>query len=225
MLVGILSIGYIWYTKQYKRREITELISLRELPAGFVSHGIDISRYQKKIDWDTFFADTDSRVRFVYCKATEGVSHVDAYWKVNRAALEAHGMANGAYHFFLPKANAELQAHHFLNHYTPKQGDLPPVLDVETKGKTDARLISSMNTWLTIVEQKTGKRPIIYTSYNFYNTKFKGKFKGYKFWVANYSYYPERFNDDEIIHWQYSDHGKVPGIEGPVDLNFSKVDF
>ena len=203
----------------------TEFEGIRELPSGFACYGIDISHYQGEIDWPVFFDKADSIIQFVYCKATEGVSYVDDKWEQNCLALRSNKFKFGAYHFFIPETNATLQADHFLNHYVPEQDELPPVLDVETEGTSDEILISRVKEWLKLVEEKTGRRPIIYTSYHFYKTKFRKEFKDYHFWIANYSDRPDRMKDENILHWQYSDKGKVPGIQGPVDLNFSKIDF
>ncbi|MDX2362646.1 MAG: GH25 family lysozyme [Crocinitomicaceae bacterium] len=202
-----------------------ELVNLPELPEGFYSYGIDISHHQGEIDWDTFFHSTDSIITFVYCKATEGLNHVDSQYETNRDELLEHGMPHGAYHFFLPNKDGLQQAKHFLTIYSPTQNDLPPVLDAEVEGSSDAEIIERMKIWLTHVEEETGKRPLIYTSYNFYKDIFKGKFPGYKFWIANYNTIASRFEDEEIIHWQFSDNGEMPGISGPVDLNYSKIAF
>lgn len=219
MLVGTI----IYY--QANPASPSEHIGMRELPENFKSHGIDISRYQGDIDWKLFFEKSDSIISFVYCKATEGVSHVDAKFTTNRDALRKHNKAFGVYHFFVPSLNAESQANHFLKNYSPRANELPPVLDVETESVSDAKLIKGMKVWLELVESKTGKRPIIYTSYHFYSTKFKKEFKNYQFWIANYSRRNDRMTDKRIIHWQYSDKGGIPGIVGPVDLNFSKQEF
>jgi len=224
LLLLSLVTGYIVYY-QSTSPSPEKLIGLRDLPSNFESHGIDISRYQGEIDWDVFFDQTDSIISFVYCKATEGVSHVDAYYNRNKEALREHNKAFGVYHFFIPSSDAETQAEHFLNNYTPNGNELPPVLDVETESVPDKKLISRMQEWLDIVERRTGKRPIIYTSYHFYKTKFKSEFKNYQFWIANYSHRNDRMLDDRIVHWQYSDKGGIPGIKGPVDLNFSKLKF
>ena len=134
-------------------------------------------------------------------------------------------MPHGGYHFFHPKLSANEQATHFLKHYHSNQSDLPPVLDAETDEVSNSKLITAMKVWLNAVEKETGKRPVIYTSYHMYSTFLKVAFKEYKFWVANYTYIPSRFEDDQIIHWQYTDEGTVNGIKGNVDLNFSKVKF
>lgn len=198
---------------------------LRELTGDFKSHGIDVSRYQGKIDWNLFFKKNNGTIKFVYCKATEGMRHVDKNWERNKTALQNKEIGFGAYHFFIPSANASQQAEHFLNHYVPAKHDLPPVLDVETESVPDDKLIQRMKEWLKIVEQKTGRRPVIYTSYHFYDTKFRNRFAGHQFWIANYSKKESRVKDECIIHWQYSDKGRIPGIRGPVDLNMSKIDY
>jgi lysozyme len=223
-LIAVLAlvIGYAVYNRTSNSTS-SELIGLRELPPSFKSHGIDISRYKGDIDWPTFF--DQAKISFVYCKATEGLSHVDAKYTSNRNKLRENNKAFGVYHFFRPKSDAETQAKHFLSNYKPRGNELPPVLDVETESVSDAKLIKGMKVWLELVEKKTGKRPVIYTSYHFYNTKFKNHFKNYQFWIANYSRRNDRMTDDRIIHWQYSDRGGIPGIEGPVDLNFSKQEF
>jgi lysozyme len=64
---------------------------------------------------------------------------------------------------------------------------------------------------------------VIYTSHHFYRTKFQGKFPGYKFWIANYNPQVSGMEDPNIICWQHSDEGSVPGIAGPVDMNFTKI--
>lgn len=153
------------------------------------------------------------------------MNHIDARFTINRDALREHNKAFGVYHFFVPSLNAESQAKHFLKQYYPRANELPPVLDVESESVSDDKLIKGMTEWLEIVEKETGKRPIIYTSFHFYKTKFKNKFKNYQFWIANYSARNDRMTNDRIIHWQYSDKGGIPGIKGPVDLNFSKQEF
>lgn len=220
MIVGVLA----YREAQKFNNRITEL-SLDELPAGFNSYGIDVSRYQGTIDWDAFFNHSDSLMTFVYCKATEGCDHVDSQWKRNRTELVRRGKAHGAYHFFIPSKDPIIQAEHFLANYATDDNDLPPVLDAEIEGNSITALIKNMTLWLKHVEIKTGRRPIIYTSYHIYTTIFKSRFDGYKFWIANYNKNPKGFDDEDILHWQYSDKGKVPGISGDVDLNYSKVKF
>lgn len=222
--LAILLTALVYRYWSNNNRENVEL-TLPELPEGFSSYGIDISHHQGEINWETLFTTSDSLIAFVYCKATEGLNHTDSQWYYNRKTLLLKGVPNGAYHFFHPKKDPKKQAQHFLDHYNSRQGDLPPVLDAEIEGTSDAQLIESMTIWLEAVEKRTGMRPIIYTSHHFFKTKFAGNFARYKFWIANYNKNVSGLEDDQIIHWQYSDRGAVPGIAGNVDMNFSKIEF
>ena len=70
-------------------------------PAGYEIHGIDISHYQGKIDWDKL---RDSNIegyplRFVMIKSTEGSSRTDNRFKENFRQAREHGLIRGAYHF------------------------------------------------------------------------------------------------------------------------------
>lgn len=223
-VAGTLVLFVLLFRLWGHRGSNTEL-ELPPLPEGFSAHGIDISHYQGDVDWTLFHAHSDSLISFVYCKATEGVSLVDSKWNHNREQLLSLQIPHGAYHFFVPSSDASTQAQHFLKHYRKNALDLPPVLDVETEGKSDEMLLKSVRIWLHEVERITGLKPVIYTSHHFYRTKFKGRFPGYKFWIANYNPTVNGLEDPQIIHWQYSDNGRVPGIASPVDMNFSKITY
>ena len=194
-------------------------------PEGFASFGIDVSHHQGPIDWEQlFFAhQLDSVIDFVYCKATEGVDHVDTQWENNRRALLQLNKPHGAYHFFSTKTDPLIQAQHFLRHWRPKQNDLPPVLDVEVEADSDPELLVAVKIWLDAVEHMSGMRPIIYTSLHFYEQKFRYEFNDHLFWIAAYSRRPACLNEERIIHWQYSDAGELPVFETKIDFNVSKV--
>ncbi len=217
-IVTLCAAGYLFFI----REDRSGSFDLNPLPVGYHSHGIDVSHHQGKIDWDELLSAMDSTLSFIYCKATEGVRFVDDQWETNEAALSQSHVSHGAYHFFKPKQDAIHQADHFLSKTIGSYGTLPPVLDVETAGNSDRELIDKMKQWLQRVEQTSGIRPVIYTSYHYYVDKFRGKFSGYQFWIASYSGEKPGLNDPEVIHWQYSDHGRIPGTDEYVDLNFSK---
>ncbi|MBI1837466.1 MAG: hypothetical protein HYR91_09405, partial [Flavobacteriia bacterium] len=210
----ILIVGLFIYLK-FSTKKINKDTFVQQIPKGFESFGIDISHHQGIIDWNILFNQEkfDTIIQFVYCKATEGSTHVDTRWDSNRNSLNNRGIPNGAYHFFSSKDAPLPQVNHFLNYWKKREVDLPPVLDVETEGFSDDDLRAKMLIWLKAVENKTGMRPIIYTSLNFYETKFKDYFKDYKFWIAAYSRKPECINDSRILHWQYSESGNLPGFQ------------
>jgi lysozyme len=179
------------------------------------------------VNWKELFYyyQLDSVITFVYCKATEGNDHIDSQWENNRKTLLELGKANGAYHFLTNQSDPESQAKHFLTYWKKENNDLPPVLDVEVEFPNDKALISSMKSWLSVVEKQTGMRPVIYTSLHFYETKFQHEFKSFNFWIASYSRRPPCLDDPRILHWQYSEKGVLPGIRENVDFSVSKISF
>lgn len=199
----------------------------KSLPKGYNSVGLDVSHHQGEIDWDYLLKEKgyDTILDFVYCKITEGSDHIDKQWKRNREYLNNHGIPNGVYHYLNTKSEAHSQAQHFLANYSIRSIDLPPVIDVEDEGETDEALRKLVDDWCKEVQQATGIKPIIYTSLSFYETKFKNQLKGYNYWLAAYSREPQYMNENEVLHWQFSEKGRLPGIEGNVDINVSKLRF
>lgn len=219
-----LSIAYLYFYSPFCRK-INKTAFFDSIPKGYNSFGIDVSHHQGEIDWELLFdkEEYDTIIKFVYCKATEGCTHIDTRWNKNRLSLNNRGILNGAYHFFQSKEKPRPQVDHFLNHWSKREVDLPPVLDVENEGLSDKDLRAKMTIWLEEVEKKTGMRPIIYTSLHFFKTKFVHFFPDYKFWIASYNREPDCIIDKRIIHWQYSESGTLPGIDQKVDLNVSKT--
>lgn len=191
----------------------------------FLSVGLDVSHHQGKIDWESVITSTDSLLSFVYFKVTEGTRFIDHTAAINQQELSRLKIPNGGYHFLSPHQDAVIQAEHFLNNYNPDLSTLPPVLDAETEATNDKELIKKISIWLDLVEKEIGKRPIIYTSYHFYREKFQETLREEKFWIAHYTNKSDHLNSDNILHWQYSENGKINGINGFVDLNYSKVLF
>lgn len=224
-LAGMLGIlAYFCYV-QFTPKSNNKNVGFRPLSEGFLSHGIDVSHYQGYVDWDRLIKKSSVKISFVFCKATEGKSIVDKCWKRNLNMLRERDIPVGAYHFFKPNVDVSQQANFFLKNYASEQNDLPPVIDVEEEGDNPVQLRNNVKMWMDIVQQKTGKQPIIYTNYYMFANIFKPHFRNYKFWIANYSDKPERMKDERILYWQYSDQGMIPGIEEKVDLNMSKISF
>lgn len=216
----------ILFYREWKRISLRPATMIQfEIPEGFKSYGIDVSHHQGEIDWELLFTSGDSIIDFVYCKATEGLHHVDSEWQNNQNGLKKRNIKVGAYHFFLPNKDPIQQANHFLMHYNHAENYLPPVIDVELETDSDTELVNNVILWLDCVEKKISMRPIVYTSHYFYQTKFKDKLHGYKYWIANYNTSPPGLEDTNIIFWQFTDKGHLEGINEDVDLNYSKILF
>ncbi len=54
------------------------------IPASYTIHGIDVSRWQERIDWQQVakMRDNGIRLQFAFIKATEGEKLVDPYFRV-----------------------------------------------------------------------------------------------------------------------------------------------
>ncbi|RMF00074.1 MAG: glycoside hydrolase family 25 protein [Bacteroidetes bacterium] len=181
-------------------------------------HGIDVSRYQASIDWPRVAAQD---MHFVFMKATEGGDHCDEHFPSNWWGSRRVGLLRGAYHFFRPQTPAKQQAEHYIATVYLRAGDLPPALDVEvTDGLAAPDLVREVQSWLTLVEQHYGVRPILYTNLKFYNKYLAGHFADYPLWLARYHSRPPQTADGQAWHfWQYGDRGRLDGIDGYVDFN------
>lgn len=199
-------------------------------PDGYEIHGIDISHYQGKIDWDELRDHgriQKNPIRFIMIKATEGSTRIDPMFKENFHEALEHGFTRGAYHFWSNHSTGRAQAEHFIKNVKLADGDLPPVLDVEHKSKTqtDEEFKESVLTWLRLVEQRYKVKPIIYTYYKFKMAYLNDSvFEEYPYWIAHY--YVEKVEyKGQWKFWQHTDCGKLPGIKGFVDFNIYNGSF
>lgn len=194
-----------------------------EYPEGYEIHGIDISHYQGKIDWEqlTNAMIKGCPVRFVIIKSTEGSSRLDENFRENFNQARDFGFIRGVYHFWSNKSTAREQAYYFLDQVHLTDGDLPPVLDIEHKpaDKSVEDFQRDVLTWLHIVEDKYHVKPIIYTYYKFKEQYLSAPvFEDYPYWIAHY-YVDKVQYKGKWKFWQHTDVGKLPGIKGYVDFN------
>jgi lysozyme len=194
-----------------------------EYPEGFEIHGIDISHYQGKIDWEQLknAMIKGCPVRFVIIKSTEGSSRLDENFRENFNQARDFGFIRGVYHFWSNKSTAREQAYYFLDQVHLTDGDLPPVLDIEHKpaDKSVEDFQRDVLTWLHIVEDKYHAKPIIYTYYKFKEQYLSAPvFDDYPYWIAHY-YVDKVQYKGKWKFWQHTDVGKLPGIKGYVDFN------
>lgn len=194
-----------------------------EYPEGYEIHGIDISHYQGKIDWEQLknAMIKGCPVRFVIIKSTEGSSRLDEKFRENFNQARDFGFIRGVYHFWSNKSTAREQAYYFLDQVHLTDGDLPPVLDIEHKpaDKSVEDFQRDVLTWLHIVEDKYHAKPIIYTYYKFKEQYLSAPvFDDYPYWIAHY-YVDKVQYKGKWKFWQHTDVGKLPGIKGYVDFN------
>ena len=142
-------------------------------PRDYPIHGIDVSKFQGDIDWSQV---AGSGVQFAWIKASEGGDRADDRFEANWQGAKAAGVPHGAYHFvYWCRPPMEEMANFEQN--APVEPDaLPPVLDVEAtptsktchRHLTEAGAIHDMQIMLDEMERHYGKRPVIYTTVDFY---------------------------------------------------------
>ncbi|GGK69166.1 glycosyl hydrolase [Rufibacter glacialis] len=199
--------------------EATQTNTLTALnPAGYEVKGLDISHHQRQVDWKAVKA---QHIKFVFIKASEGITHQDKYFNRHWRQAKKHDVLRGAYHFFLPARDAESQARNFLKKVKLEAGDLPPVLDVEvTNHQSDEEIRAGVQLWLDMVEEAYDLKPIIYTNYAFYEQHLAGYFDDYPLWIAHYN--PKENHllaNSKWAFWQHTEHGRLEGVKGHLDLN------
>lgn len=224
-VVALASFGfflaYLWWQSYEEPTVHYDQFGI-DIPRGFEIHGIDVSRYQHNISW-TAVANmkvNDVKLGFAFIKATEGSTSRDPKFKRNWEQAKTAGIVRGAYHFFISTRDGAAQAKNFISTVPMLPGDLPPVLDVENKGKASAtQLRTEMKEWLDMVENTYHVRPIIYTYVSFYDKYLKGYFDDYPLWVAHYLQPEKPRIGRDWVFWQHSESGHVDGIVHKVDFN------
>ena len=180
-------------------------------------HGIDISRYQGQIFWETVGENT--KMAYVYIKATEGGNHIDPKYENNILTAHRYGLKVGSYHFYRAKTPQDAQLSNFVLQCKPSEQDLIPMIDVETtSGLGKEEFCDSLFKFLDLVEATYRQRPLIYTGTNFYNRYLAEKLDRYLIMIAQYSSRePELIDQRDITMWQYTGKGRLNGIKGYVD--------
>lgn len=192
------------------------------IPESYNIHGIDVSKYQETIVWEEVKAMKVKEIQlgFSFIKATEGIGNIDPRFGRNWKKAKQAGLYRGAYHFFVGSKDGRMQAENFIDKVELEPGDLPPVLDIEQlNGSTSTQLKKEAKTWLSMVEQHYGVKPIIYTNVDFYNRHLGSEFDQYPLWVAHYYQEKQPRISRGWAFWQHSDEGRVNGILSKVDFN------
>lgn len=198
-------------------------------PLGF-EPGIDVSDYDGSVNWRKV---KGAGFSFAFAKATEGRTWKATTFPGNWRQMEGAGIIRGAYHFFRPTVDPQKQARNFLDYVNSVDpigpDDLPPVIDLEHfpnsvrrqwNSLSKSERVSRVRTWIEEIETEIKRKPIIYTSFGFWDGWMSGvrDFSSYPLWVANYTSRRRPLIPREWstwTFWQYTDRTEVPGIPTP----------
>jgi len=192
------------------------------IPAGYATHGIDVSRYQKCIDWElvSSMRDRGQRISFAIAKATEGTNLKDRCFDQNWKGMKKHQILRGAYLYFHPNKNGKAQADYFISNVKLESGDLPPVIDIEEANRmSDKNIQNALKECADVLEKKYGSKPIIYTNVDFYENRLGDMFGDYPLWAAHYEQCEAPRVKRKWTLWQHNCKGRVNGIGAEVDFN------
>ena len=183
--------------------------------------GIDVSHYQKNIDWEKV---ANAGVDFVYIKATEGATYVDPMFKKNIEGAKKAKILVGVYHFFRMTSTPEKQFENFKKAMKDYKMDLVPMIDVEPSqkemaGKSVKDLQKNLDKFIALIKDEYGVPPMIYGTQRSYNTYCAPKYNNYHLYIGRYGKNsPEIIGKGTYTIWQYTETGKINGIPVAVDI-------
>lgn len=200
---------------------------------GGVAVGIDVSAHQKEIDWKKV---ADSGVEYVFVRLgyrgyEQGTLNADSYAAQNLKGAKAEGLLVGAYFFSQAVSieEARAEAYFALGILDGMKLDLPLVYDweyvndsartasVDRKTLTDCTL-----TFCQTVEQAGYRAMIYFNSSQGRDMLELEKLEIYPWWLAKYDLEADFLCRVDL--WQYTNTGKVPGIQGNVDIDLMFTD-
>lgn len=197
--------------------------------------GIDVSKYQGDIDWEKVKASgvEYAIIRLGYRGMNEGTLELDPYYKKNIENATAAGVKVGIYFFSQAKNTEEAveEAEFVLENIKDYEISYPVVFDTEEVTTYDARangLTRAERTDCCIAfcekMKEAGYTPMIYanTRYMVMGLELE-RLNDYDKWFAYYG--SSHIFPYEFTMLQYSDTGRVPGIDGAVDLDVSFVNY
>lgn len=209
----------------------TEIKKLQKTTAN-TSVGIDVSKWNKTIDWDKVkAAGVDfAIIRAGYRGSETGALVVDPYFEENMRGAAKSNVVTGVY--FFTQATNEVEAVEEASMVVRLLQDYdiayPVFIDTEGAGGNGRADGLDVETRTLICEafcrtiENEGYKAGVYASRNWYNTKLEAqRLEKYYIWLAEYRESPLYQGSYQM--WQYTSEGSVDGIEGHVDMNISYV--
>lgn len=187
--------------------------------------GIDVSVFQGVIDWDKVKA---AGVQFAMLRGGYGRSGKDERFESNYKKAKKAGVPVGVYHYSyadsIEKAKAEAQF--CISYLKGKTLEYPIAFDIEEKTQailTNERRTDIVKAFCDAME-KAGYYVVIYSSKDWLVNKLNmSKLRAYDVWVAQWA--AQCTYTGNYGMWQFSDKGRVDGINGYVDLDYAYKNY
>lgn len=196
--------------------------------ASVFQTGIDVSRYQGTVDWSAV-AKVGKQFAIIRAVSSNNTGvYVDPMFEQNYAGAKAAGLRVGVYYYTYAQtesyADRELEA--LGSVLAGKKLEYPVFVDMEAEGIAALARTKATELALYALEKlcAAGWYSGLYTYSNFAKNRLDmTKLSAYPFFVADYTGSVTYQGNYEM--WQYSSTGRVPGISGNVDLDYSYADF
>jgi len=181
--------------------------------------GVDLSKWQGAVDFGKLKA---AGVVYAFVKVGQGATGADPAYARNIAGARAAGLYVGSYHFYATDHDAQSQFANLSAHLDLKPGDLPPVVDIEVLANNSLPgLAAQLREFLDLIENRYRVKPILYSGLSFAAAQLQG-FGDYPLWLAEYTSAPAPRMPGgwtTWTFWQYSQSGRIDGVNGAVDLD------
>ena len=191
--------------------------------------GIDVSHHNGVIDWDKVKADG---IEFAILRSGFGrknVRQIDRQFEWNYRECKRVGIPVGVYHYSYAKnaVDARLEADFMLELIEGKQFEYPVIFDIEDKCQEaySKDVLTEIAVAFCEKIEMAGYYVSIYSNADWFTNKLDlKKLKPYDKWLAHWVKSPKWGNSFGGL-WQYTDSGRVDGIETKVDMNISYRDY
>ncbi len=206
-----------------------KLLNQGEIDLGSGITGIDVSKYNKDIDWEKVKASgiEYAIIRLGYRGSGSGSLVEDSYYEKNIKGARAAGLKTGVYFFTqaLNETEAVEEASMVRELCPREQLDLPVFLDVESSGGRGDDLTKDQRTKNIRAFAQTletyGYRAGVYANKRWFTAYINAdELEDFTIWLAQYKVKRPTY-DGRYDLWQYSSRGHVDGIEGYVDLDLN----
>lgn len=219
-------------------QEITDVdkseVKKRQTSGAGTSFGIDVSKWQKEIDWEKVKEDgvDFAIIRCGYRGSVSGCLVEDPYFERNIKGATAAGLKVGVYFFTqaISEVEAVEEASMVVSLIREYDLEYPVFIDTESAGGDGRADGLDTETRTAVCEafcatvRNAGYQSGVYASRNWYNTKVDvEKLERYVIWLAEYRKVP--LYEGYYHMWQHTSKGKVDGIDGNVDLNISYLGY
>lgn len=188
--------------------------------------GIDVSSNQGKPDWAKV---AKSGVKFAILRVHQRRG-IDNSFEYNYKGCKSNGILVGGYKYSyaLTPAQAIDEAEDVIAALNGRGLDFPVFYDLEwsNQRKLGKQAVENIAVAFLTRMKKAGYKVGVYCNYDWYKNCLSNALKQYECWIANYpkkeldnGTLQERLRVPVGVGWQYSEHGKVSGISGNVDMD------